>query len=132
MPPSCKKVTHAFYASYVHTDDFTKLRDYNVPLFEHFLTAIDTVAGENLQRICLQTGGKHYGPHLGPVVAPMTEDLPRYADDGVNFYYSQEDFMFNLQKHRKWSQHHSPKWHRRSHPWQYVSGYPNIADFDQP
>jgi nucleoside-diphosphate-sugar epimerase len=58
MPPSCKRVTHAYYTSYVHTDDFAKLRDANVPLFQHFLTAIDTVAGENLQRICLQTGGK--------------------------------------------------------------------------
>ncbi len=72
LPPVCKKVTHAYYTSYVHTDDFTKLRDLNVPLFEHFLTAIDTVAGENLQRICLQTGGKVPTPHshcyivLGP------------------------------------------------------------------
>lgn len=58
MPPACKRVTHAYYTSYVHTDDFSKLREANVPLFEHFLTAIDSVAGENLQRICLQTGGK--------------------------------------------------------------------------
>jgi nucleoside-diphosphate-sugar epimerase len=55
---SCEKVTHAYYTSYVHTDDFAKLRDYNVPLFKTFLVAIDTVAGQNLQRICLQTGGK--------------------------------------------------------------------------
>ncbi|KEF54721.1 uncharacterized protein A1O9_09163 [Exophiala aquamarina CBS 119918] len=100
---SCEKVTHAYYTSYVHTDDFTKLRDYNVPLFETFLVAIDTIAGQNLERICLQTGGKHYGPHLGPVFCPMTEDLPRYEDHGLNFYYAQEDFMFDMQKQRKWS-----------------------------
>ncbi|KAK5046575.1 hypothetical protein LTR84_007336 [Exophiala bonariae] len=119
---SCETVTHAYYTSYVHTDDFTKLRDYNVPLFETFLVAIDKVAGQNLQRICLQTGGKvnghpaqyvqvtltdldlqHYGPHLGPVFCPMTEDLPRYEDQGLNFYYAQEDFMFNLQKNRNWA-----------------------------
>lgn len=58
LSPMCKDVTHAFYTSYVHTDDFTRLKDLNVPLFQHFLTAIDTVAGENLQRIVLQTGGK--------------------------------------------------------------------------
>ena len=46
---------------------------------------------------------QHYGPHLGPVKAPMTEDLPRYDDKGENFYYPQEDFMFNLWKQRKWS-----------------------------
>lgn len=33
----------------------------------------------------------------------MVEDMPRYEDHGLNFYYNQEDFMFNLQKQRKWS-----------------------------
>ena len=58
MHPFCQGVTNAFFTSYVHTDDFTKLRDLNVPLFEHFLLAIDSVAGNFLQRVCLQTGGK--------------------------------------------------------------------------
>ena len=58
MSAVCENVTHAYYTSYVHTDDFARLRDLNVPLFENFLTAIDTVAGGTLQRICLQTGGK--------------------------------------------------------------------------
>jgi hypothetical protein len=51
-------VTHAYYTSYVHTDDFSKLRDLNVPLFRNFLTAIDAVASDTLQRVCLQTGAK--------------------------------------------------------------------------
>lgn len=58
MQPLCKEVTHAYFAAYVHTDDFAKLREMNVPLFENFLTSIDAVAGESLQRVCLQTGGK--------------------------------------------------------------------------
>ena len=58
MLPFCRGVTHAYFTSYVHTDDFMRLRDLNAPLFENFLTAIDAVAGESLQRICLQTGGK--------------------------------------------------------------------------
>ena len=58
MQTFCRGVTHTFFTSYVHTDDFTKLGDLNVPLFEHFLIAIDTVAGDSLQRVCLQTGGK--------------------------------------------------------------------------
>ena len=33
----------------------------------------------------------------------MHEAMPRYKDDGLNFYYTQEDFMFDLQKRRKWS-----------------------------
>lgn len=58
MKPFCSDVTHAFYTSYVHTDDFTKLPEYNIPLFENFFNALEGVAGKNLQRICLQTGGK--------------------------------------------------------------------------
>lgn len=58
MAPYCHDVTHAYYASYVHTDDFARLKVLNVPLFENFLTAIDQVARNTLQRVCLQTGGK--------------------------------------------------------------------------
>ena len=58
MEPWCHDVTHAFFASYVHTADFAKLRDYNVPLFQNFLLSIDSVAATSLQRICLSTGGK--------------------------------------------------------------------------
>ena len=58
MLPYCQDMSHAFFTSYVHTDYVTKLRDLNVPLFENFLTAIDTVAGPSLQRVSLQTGGK--------------------------------------------------------------------------
>lgn len=62
LTPLCRNVTHAFFTSYVHVDDFSKLRELNVPLFENFLTAIDKVAGDNLQRVCLQTGGKVWVP----------------------------------------------------------------------
>ncbi|KAL4943641.1 hypothetical protein BDV06DRAFT_221093 [Aspergillus oleicola] len=103
MAPYCSGVTHAYFTSYVHTDDFAKLKDLNVPLFENFLTAIDRVARNSLQRICLQTGGKHYGVHLGPVKQPCSEEHPRYDDKGENFYYPQEDFMFEMQKNRTWT-----------------------------
>lgn len=58
LAPFCTDVTHAFFTSYAHSDDFDRLRDLNVPLFENFLTAIDKVASGSLERICLQTGGK--------------------------------------------------------------------------
>lgn len=58
LAPFCTDVTHAFFTSYAHSDDFDRLRDLNVPLFENFLTAIDKVAAGSLERICLQTGGK--------------------------------------------------------------------------
>lgn len=58
IEPYCFDVTHAYFTSYVHNDNFDILKEKNVPLFKNFLTAIDTVAGESLQRVCLQTGGK--------------------------------------------------------------------------
>jgi hypothetical protein len=58
LRPLCQDVTHAFFASYVHTDGFSELRDCNEPLFENFLTSIDNIAGPALQRVILQTGGK--------------------------------------------------------------------------
>lgn len=47
--------------------------------------------------------GQNYGVHLGPAPTPLSEDMPRYDDKGLNFYYAQEDFMFKLQKMRSWS-----------------------------
>ncbi|KAH7412953.1 nucleoside-diphosphate-sugar epimerase GsfE [Cadophora sp. MPI-SDFR-AT-0126] len=103
MQQVCKDVTHAYFAAYVHADGWEKPRDLNVLLFENFLTAIDTIAGESLQRVCLQTGGKHYGAHLGPTETPLYEELGRFDDQGTNFYYMQEDFLFKLHATRKWS-----------------------------
>ena len=53
----CSDVTHAFFTSYVHSDDFLLLREKNVPLFRNFLDSVDTVCPK-LRRVCLQTGGK--------------------------------------------------------------------------
>ncbi|KAL6232492.1 hypothetical protein BDW75DRAFT_247124 [Aspergillus navahoensis] len=81
MKSVTKDVTHAFFASYIHSDDFKVLRDKNVPLFRNFLDAVD-LACPNLERVCLQTGGKYYGVHLGPVKVPLEEWFPRYDDQG--------------------------------------------------
>ncbi len=80
----CADVTHAFFTSYIHVSDFAKLKAVNVPLFTNFLDSLDAVA-KNLQNVCLQTGGKHYGCHLGPVKIPIEESMPRYDDKGENF-----------------------------------------------
>ncbi|KAJ5725296.1 uncharacterized protein N7483_006653 [Penicillium malachiteum] len=99
----CADVTHTFFTSYVHHDDFRVLRDKNVPLFRNFLDAVDT-ACPNLQRVCLQTGGKYYGVHLGPVKIPLEESFLRYDDKGFNFYYNQEDYLKEVQARRNsWS-----------------------------
>ncbi|KAG4435700.1 hypothetical protein IFR05_008812 [Cadophora sp. M221] len=95
----CKDVTHAFYTSYVHTADFATLRDKNVPLFKTFLETIDTICPK-LEHVVLQTGGKHYGVHLGPVRSPSVEDRPRYEDE-YNFYFLQENDMLAMQQKKK-------------------------------
>ncbi|SPJ77037.1 uncharacterized protein FTOL_06263 [Fusarium torulosum] len=103
MAPLCHDVTHAFFTSYVHTADFAQLRDSNIPLFHNFLVAIDNVAAGTLQRVCLQTGGKYYGAHLGPTEVPLHEEMGRYEDKGENFYYVQEDFLSTLSAKRTWN-----------------------------
>ncbi|OMP88045.1 hypothetical protein BK809_0002802 [Diplodia seriata] len=103
----CRDVTHAYFASYIHDDDLAKLPEKNVPLFKNFIDIMDQVC-PRLQRICLQTGGKHYGVHLGPTAQPVSEDIPRYADDnGLNFYYQQEDHLLAAQQQRR---HHENQW----------------------
>ncbi|GKZ73321.1 hypothetical protein AnigIFM50267_010004 [Aspergillus niger] len=99
----CVPVTHAYFTSYVHDDDFRVLREKNVPLFRNFLDAVDAVCPA-LRRVSLQTGGKYYGVHLGPVKVPLEESFSRYDDQGFNFYYNQEDYLREVQKRRNtWS-----------------------------
>ncbi|KAK7742400.1 hypothetical protein SLS53_004546 [Cytospora paraplurivora] len=99
LRPVAFDVTHAFYASYVHSVDFAKLKEANVPMFKNFLLAIDQ-SSKSLQRVVHHTGGKHYGVHLGPVEVPLHEGMQRYEDHGENFYYPQEDFLFELSSKR--------------------------------
>ncbi|KAL2786973.1 hypothetical protein BJX66DRAFT_328211 [Aspergillus keveii] len=96
----CAEVTHTFFTSYVHNDDFKVLREKNIPLFRNFLDVVDAMCPK-LERVCLQTGGKYYGVHLGPVKVPLEEWFPRYDDKGLNFYYAQEDCLREVQQRRK-------------------------------
>lgn len=57
MEIHCHDVTHAFYASYVHEVDFAKLKEFNVPMFQNFLLAIDQCS-KVLERVVNHTGGK--------------------------------------------------------------------------
>ncbi|EHA25443.1 hypothetical protein ASPNIDRAFT_186699 [Aspergillus niger ATCC 1015] len=99
----CAPVTHAYFTSYVHDNDFKVLKEKNVPLFRNFLDAVDAVCPA-LRRVSLQTGGKYYGVHLGPVKVPLEESFSRYDDQGFNFYYNQEDYLREAQKRRNtWS-----------------------------
>lgn len=56
MREPCASVTHAYFSSYVHRDDFMELNSANQALFENFLTALLEVAPK-LENCTLQTGG---------------------------------------------------------------------------
>lgn len=66
-------------------------------MLRNFLDALD-IAGIKPKRILLQTGLKNYGVHLGPVHVPCDEDDPRVNIGPPNFYYRQEDVLFDFCK----------------------------------
>ncbi|KIW68451.1 hypothetical protein PV04_04394 [Phialophora macrospora] len=102
MHTVCKDVTHAYFSSYVHKDDFVELNTANQALFENFLGALLEVA-PNLQNVTLQTGGKYYNVHIGPVPSPAREEEPRPESPIGNFYYQQEDCLAESQRGQKWT-----------------------------
>lgn len=53
----CKDVTHAFFTSYIHNNDFSVLYKKNGPLFRTFIEVMD-LSCPKLERVVLQTGGK--------------------------------------------------------------------------
>lgn len=73
-----------------------------VLLLKNFLDAL-ALSKSLPKRFLLQTGGKHYGVHIGPTLTPMEESDPRYVREG-NFYFSQEDLLW------KWCEIHHVEW----------------------
>ncbi|EHL00103.1 hypothetical protein M7I_3980 [Glarea lozoyensis 74030] len=56
-----------------------------------------------LENITLQTGGKHYNVHLGPVPSPAREDKPHREASVDKFSFPQEDAPIAAQKSQKWT-----------------------------
>ncbi|KIX92748.1 uncharacterized protein Z520_11600 [Fonsecaea multimorphosa CBS 102226] len=103
MRPVCGQVTHAYFSSYIHRDDFKELNTANEKLFSNFLDSLLAVA-PRLENCTLQTGGKHYNVHLMPVPSPAREeDDPRRDSPIGNFYYQQEDYLMERQRGTKWT-----------------------------
>ncbi|MCJ1333741.1 hypothetical protein MMC10_010441 [Thelotrema lepadinum] len=74
-----------------------ELLDVNSRILSNFLQALP-LAQLKPKRILLQTGGKHYGVHLGRTRLPCVESDPRPLHSGPNFYYPQEDHLFEYCK----------------------------------
>ena len=102
MQESCSKVTHAFFSSYVHRDEFADLVSENCALFQNFITSLVQVA-PFLRNITLQTGGKHYNLHLRPVRTPVQEDDPVQETELQNFYHRQKEIMVSMQTGSRWT-----------------------------
>lgn len=105
-------ITHVFYAAWSSHPTEAKNREANSAMLRNVLSVV--VPGcPALAHVCLQTGRKHYiGPYeaIGKIPVPdppYTEDMPRL--DYPNFYYDQEDVLFDEVSRRdgavSWSVH---------------------------
>jgi nucleoside-diphosphate-sugar epimerase len=102
MQEVCGPVSHAYFCSYLHKDDFAESYTANKTLFENFLSAIDKTAPK-LENVTLQTGGKYYNLHVEPVPSPAREDDPRRYGPLENFYFPQEDRLAEMQRGKAWT-----------------------------
>ncbi|GJN12730.1 hypothetical protein PR202_ga31036 [Eleusine coracana subsp. coracana] len=93
-----KDITHVFYVAWSPHATEAQNREANSAMFRNIISAVVTNCS-NLFHISLQTGTKHYiGPFelIGKIwqpEPPYTEDMPRL--DCPNFYYDQEDILFD-------------------------------------
>lgn len=102
MTAICGPVSHAYFCSYVHENDFKESCAINTTLFENFLNALEETAPK-LENVTLQTGGKYYNLHVEPVPSPAREDDPRRYGPLENFYFPQEDKLTEMQHGKAWS-----------------------------
>ncbi|KAH9688435.1 3-oxo-Delta(4,5)-steroid 5-beta-reductase [Citrus sinensis] len=107
-------VTHIFYVTWASRPTEAENCEVNGAMLRNVLRSVIPNA-PNLRHVCLQTGAKHYlGPSesfgkVRPHDTPFSEDLPRL--NVPNFYYTQEDILFEEVEKRKgplpltWSVH---------------------------
>lgn len=87
-------------ANFAHA--YKEILTYKVLLLSNFLAALK-LASRIPKRFLLQTGGKHYGLHLGPSLSPLEESDPRFLGES-NFYFPQEDILW------KWAKENNTEW----------------------
>jgi hypothetical protein len=80
---------------------YLKIIDRKVLLLSNFLAALK-LSGRIPKRFLLQTGGKHYGLHLGPSLSPLEESDPRFL--GEPNFFPQEDLLW------KWAKENNTEW----------------------
>ncbi len=99
-------ITHAFFGSWSKQENEAKNCEVNGRMLSNLLDALDDAP---LEHVCLVTGGKNYFGSFEDsgnfeVTTPFREEQPRKT--GLNFYYVQEDILFERAPNRfKWSVH---------------------------
>lgn len=94
---------YVFFYGYIHPHGKSAmdpamgkaLVETNVPIFNNFLRALE-IQDIIPKRILLQTGGKNYGGHIGRARTPYVESDPQPTDLADNFYYPQEESLFDF------------------------------------
>jgi nucleoside-diphosphate-sugar epimerase len=106
-PDDCARVlvalndtTHIFWTGHATGTRWVDKAARDTDLFRNAMSAIEP-ACPALQHVCLLQGSKYYGRHLGPFKTPAKESDPRHFPP--NFYYTQEDFLRELQRGKRWS-----------------------------
>ncbi len=93
-------ISHLFYAARApHPDAAVETAD-NLRMLTNLMEPLQELAPE-FQHVCLVTGTKWYGSHLGPFTTPAREEHPRHLSP--NFYFEQADYLAAAQKGRAWS-----------------------------
>jgi len=92
-------VTHIFYCGLAGGFEAENIEG-NLALASNAVEVL-SAASPGLERVVLTQGGKYYGCHLGPYKTPSVETDPRHMPP--NFYYNQQDYLFDLQKGKDWS-----------------------------
>ncbi|KIW10997.1 hypothetical protein PV08_10296 [Exophiala spinifera] len=96
------KVQYIFYYAYLQPkpedgeplwSNDQQLVDVNVAMLSKFLQALSHTDIKP-KRFLLQTGAKNYGTHLGRARTPNLESDPQPRHLAPNFYYPQEDLVF--------------------------------------
>ncbi|MCO5608452.1 hypothetical protein L7F22_062662 [Adiantum nelumboides] len=90
-------VTHIFFVTWTSRDTEQENCVTNTTMLKNLLEPL-LKSCKNLQHVCLQTGIKHYiGSHVrfASITSPMyIESANRLSD--LNFYYAQEDYLFDV------------------------------------
>jgi nucleoside-diphosphate-sugar epimerase len=94
-------ITHIVYAAWQPRATRQEEVAPNLTMLSNLMEVVHANAASDLRHVTLLQGSKAYGSHLGPFRTPARETDPRHVPP--NFYYDQQDYLAQLQRHSGWS-----------------------------